>query len=261
MKHIAIPCVLAVLPVAAPALAQPAADAKAEPACSELDENALLDRVDDVYRGTSSEGEVTMKVVTEHYTREMTMKMWTRGTKRSLIRIVAPKKEKGTATLMVDDNVWNYLPKVKRVIKVPSSMMGGAWMGSHFTNDDLVKQNRMSEDFTFEKTFEGKRDGRDVIELTCTPKEEAAIVWGKVVVELDVGICLPVSQQFYDEDGRLVRTMTYSDMKTIGTRTLPTTMRVVPVDKPKELTEVRWGDIRFDADVKDSMFTLRSLQR
>jgi len=229
--------------------------------CASLDAKALLDRADDVYRGTSSKAEVSMKVVTEHYTREMTMKAWSKGTEKSLLRITAPKKEKGMATLMAEDNVWNWLPKVGKVIKVPSSMMGGSWMGSHFTNDDLVKQNRMTEDFTFDKTFSGERDGHQTIELTCTPKPEAAIVWGKIVVEIDAGLCLPYRQKFYDEDGELVRTMLFDEVKQIGERKLPMLMRVQPEDKPNELTEVRYHSIEFDLDVKDSLFSIRSLKK
>ncbi len=244
-----------------PKPAPEATSAKEEVACRDLGLKALLDRMDDIYRGTRSHARVTMKVVTEHWERELEIEAWSEGTEKSLMRIRSPKKEKGTATLMVGENVWNYLPKVKRVIKVPSSMMGGSWMGSHFTNDDLVKQSRMADDFTFTKSFEGEREGRSLIEVTCTPKEDAAVVWGKVVVVVDEATCLPAQQLFYDEDLELARTMTFSEPKTFDTRTLPTLMRVVPTDKPKESTEVRYLEIHFDVDLPARTFSHRTLKR
>jgi outer membrane lipoprotein-sorting protein len=229
--------------------------------CAELGPRELLDRVDDVYRGKSSHGEMTMKVVTRHWSRQLTMEVWSKGDKRSLVRILSPLKEKGTATLMVDNNIWNFLPKVQRVIKIPSSMMGSSWMGSHFTNDDLIKKNRMAEDFTFRKTFAGKREGRSLIEITLVPRPEAAIVWGKVVVEVDVETCLPRRELFYDEDTKLARTMVFSDVRQVNGRRLPLAVKVYPADKPGEFTEVRYDEIEFDVAADDAIFSLRNLQR
>ena len=142
---------------------------------SELTPKEILDRVDDLFRGDSSHGKATLTVRTENWSRSLTMEFWSRGKDHSLIRILEPKKEKGTATLKAGRDLWNYLPKVKRVVKLPSSMMSASWMGSHFTNDDLVRESRMADDYPFEITFEGSRDGSDIIEITCTPKPEAPV--------------------------------------------------------------------------------------
>jgi len=229
--------------------------------CAGLSAEELLDRVDDVYRGKSSHGKMTMKVVTKHWTRRLTMEVWSQGTRRSLVRIVSPLKEKGTATLMVNNDIWNFLPKVQRVIKVPSSMMGSSWMGSHFTNDDLIKKNRLAEDFTFKKTFTGKREGHPVVEITLVPRPQAAIVWGKVVVEIDAESCLPRRELFYDEDMKPARTMVFSDVRKVNDRLLPMTVTIYPADKPGELTEIRYDEIAFDIANDDAVFTLRNLQR
>jgi outer membrane lipoprotein-sorting protein len=229
--------------------------------CADLDLDKLLDRVDDTYRGTRSTARVSMRMVTEHWERELEIVSWSEGTEKSLMRILSPKKEKGTATLMVDENVWNYLPKVKRVIKVPSSMMGGAWMGSHFTNDDLVKQSRMVKDFTFDKTYQGERNGRTEIEVTLTPRPDAAVVWGKIVVVVDEATCLPVRQVYYDEDMDLARSMFFEEPKVFDGVKLPSVMRVVPADKPKELTEVRYHELEFDVDLPKDIFSIRKLKR
>ena len=221
----------------------------------------ILDHVDDLFRGTSSHGTFSMKVVTAHYTREMVMEGWTKGKDFSLIRILSPRKEQGTATLKADKDIWNYLPKVRRVIKVPSSMMGGSWMGSHFTNDDLVKESRMADDYDHGVTFSGDRDGSPVIDITLVPKPDAAVVWGKVVVTVAEPDYMPLKVDYYDEDLVLTRTMVYSDPAELGGRKLPARMKMIPVDKEEEFTEILYTALRFDLDLADDVFTLRNLQR
>ena len=220
----------------------------------------ILNHVDDLFRGSSSRSTMVMKVITAHYTREMKLVAWSKGKDYSLVRILEPLKEKNTSTLKAGNNIWNYLPKVKRVIKIPSSMMGGSWMGSHFTNDDLVKESRMADDYTHSITFEGTRDGTEVIELTLIPKPEAAVVWGKVVAIVRKSDWIPLRIDYYGEKLGLERSMTFSDIKKLGGRLVPATMRITPTDKPGEYTLVTYDDIAFDIALKDSLFTLRTLQ-
>jgi outer membrane lipoprotein-sorting protein len=221
----------------------------------------ILDRVDDLYRGDSSHGRANMTVTTEHWKRTLELEFWTRGKDESLVRILAPKKEQGTATLKSGNDLWNYLPKVKRVIKLPSSMLAASWMGSHFTNDDLVKEHRMAEDYDCAIGFAGPRDGRDVVEVDCKPKPEAAVVWGKVVVVVNRDDELPRRVEYYDEDMHATRTLAYSDVRPLGGRAIPTRMEMTPLDKPGESTVVTWEEIQFDAAVDPETFTLRALQR
>jgi len=165
------------------------------------------------------------------------------------------------ATLKAGKDIWNYLPKVRRVIKVPSSMMGGSWMGSHFTNDDLVKESRMADDYGHEITFRGEREGRAVVDLTLIPKPEAAVVWGKVIVTVGEEGWLPLRVEYFDEDMDMTRVMTYTDERTLGGRVIPVRMRIVPTDKPDEYTEMVYEEIEFDLDLPDDLFTLRTLQK
>lgn len=221
----------------------------------------LLDRVDDLYRGESSQGRMTMTIRTAHWKRTLSLEFWNKGKEQALMRILSPAKEKGTATLRSGGNVWNYLPKVNRIIKVPSSMMGRSWMGSHYTNDDLVKESRMAEDYEVEITFQGMRDGNDLIEITCTPKPEAVVVWGLVIVEIYSESYLPHRLLYFNEDLELARSMEFGDIRDIGSRRIPTLSRIIPADKPEEFTEVHYDKMDFDTEVKDSRFSLRSLQR
>jgi outer membrane lipoprotein-sorting protein len=220
----------------------------------------IIDRVDRIMRGESSYGVATMDVVTENWERSMTMEVWSLGTDYSLIRITAPNKEAGTATLKAGDDIWNYLPRVDRSIKIPASLMMGAWMGSHFTNDDLVKESRLVEDYDIEIEFEGERDGVEVWEFVLTPKPEAAVVWGRITYEVRKDDLMPTWARYYDEDGALVRTMTFSDYRVMGGRLVPAAMDMLPEDKPGERTSIRYSDMEFDIEIDESFFSLRSLR-
>jgi outer membrane lipoprotein-sorting protein len=221
----------------------------------------ILDHVDDLYRGESSHGRLTMTVKTVHWERTLEIEFWDKGKTQSLFRILAPKKEAGTATLRSGNDIWNFLPHVNRVIKLPSSMMSASWMGSHFTNDDLVKETRMADDYAYRVTFDGERGGRPIVELTCDPKPKAAVVWGAVVVTVDRGHYLPVEIRYFNEDHSLARTLSFSDVTRLGGRDLPAVMTLVPSDKPGESTIIRYETLEFDVRLEDSFFSLRTLQR
>ena len=220
----------------------------------------IVDRVDRMLRGNSSRGDVVMEIATEHWTRSLEMKVWSLGTAYALVRVTAPAKEAGTATLKVNDEVWNYLPRVDRTIKVPPSLMMGAWMGSHFTNDDLVKESRMIDDYDIAIDFEGDREGVAVWEFVLTSKPAAAVVWGKVVEQVRKADLMPTWARYYDERGTLVRTMTFSDYRTFGSRLVPSVTTVRPADKPDERTTIRYRQLAFDVHLTPDFFSLRSLQ-
>jgi outer membrane lipoprotein-sorting protein len=218
---------------------------------------SLLKHIDDLYRGTSSHAEVTMRVKTEYFERELTMEAWSKGSEASLIKILAPKKERGITTLKAGKEIWNYLPKTNRVIKVPSSMMAANWMGSHFTNDDLVKESRYSDDYDCSE----KSGTSTVITIECLPKEDAAVVWGRVDLDVAAQTKLPMEVRYYDEDFTLVRTMIFDEVNDLGGRKIPARLRMVPEDKPGEETVVTYKKIRFDLELEDNMFSIRSLKR
>ncbi len=221
----------------------------------------IMERVDRLLRGDSSHGVATMEVVTEHWERRVTMELWSLGTDYSLIRVLAPAKEAGTATLMADDDIWNYLPKVDRTIKVPVSMMGGSWMGSHLTNDDLVKESQIVDDYDIEIAFDGEREGTAVWEFRLTPKAEAAVVWGRVDFQVRQRDTMPLWARYYDEDGGLARTMRYTEFENLGDRTVPFVMEMQPEDKPGERTTIRYQELEFDIEIDRSFFSLQNLKR
>ncbi|MDW7772447.1 MAG: outer membrane lipoprotein-sorting protein [Desulfobulbaceae bacterium] len=222
---------------------------------------AILEKIDDLWRSTSSTAELKMIVQTENYTRTMIMESWTKGREKSLVRITSPLKERGTVSLKNDKTMYTYLPKTDRVIRLTSGMMMGSWMGSHFTNDDLIKESRLSEDYIPEITFAGERDGSAVIEFDLIPKPEAPVVWGKIAITVRADDYLPVVSRYYDEDLTLARTLEFTDIREMGGRLLPAVLHMTPADKPGEYTELIYLQIEFDVDVSDSLFSIMQLRR
>jgi Outer membrane lipoprotein-sorting protein len=221
----------------------------------------IVDRVDRMLRGNSSQGQVTMDVVTPHYSRSITMRIWSLGTKYTLVRVTAPPKDAGTATLKVGNDLWNYLPHVDRTIRLPASLMGASWMGSDFTNDDLVKESRIVDDYDIAISFNGVRGGHKVWEFTLTPKPDAAVVWGRIVEEIRQDDLMPDWGRYYDDRGALVRTMTFSDFTVMGGRLVPATMEVRPADKADQHTVLHYQSLRFDIDLTPAFFSLQQLRK
>ena len=220
----------------------------------------IVDEVDQLLRGRSSRGTVTMEIVTEHWTRSMEMRIWSLGTDYSLIRVLSPRKDAGTATLKSENEIWNYLPRVDRTIKLPASLMGAAWMGSHFTNDDFVKESRIIEDYDIEISFDGRRDGIALWEFTLTPRPEAAVVWGRIEERVRQDDLMPLWVRYYDDRGDLVRTMVFSEFQVMGGRLVPAHMVVEPADKPGESTTITYDDLEFDVGLDPSFFSLQRLR-
>ena len=227
---------------------------------SNINPRKILDGVDDIYRSNTSHGILTLAVTTTNWQRTLTLEQWSKGKNKHLIKVLKPKKEKDLATLRVDTNVWNYMPKVKKVVKIPSSMMSSSWMGSHFSNDDLVKQSRMVKDYDYSTSFEGIRDGIDIVEITCFPKKNAAVVWGKVEVIVYKEDFIPLRLIYYDEDLNLSRKLEFSNIQIIDNKKIPLKMQMVPENEPGESTTIQWKEIKFDLTISDDFFSLRKLQ-
>lgn len=221
----------------------------------------ILRELDDMWRGTSSHSVLTMQVKTAHYTRDMRMEGWSKGKNKTLVRVLSPLKEKGTATLKSGNDIYSYLPKTDRTIKLTSGMMMGSWMGSHFTNDDLVKESRMEEDYDPFISFEGTSEDQEIIEFTLIPKPDAAVVWGKIVATVLADGYMPLNYTYYDEDMNISRTMTFSRFEMLGGKIRPKVMRVVPTDKPDEYTELVYEELELNIDLEDDFFSISSLKR
>lgn len=221
------------------------------------DAKTLIRQVETQYQSKTSHSIFRMKVVTRSWTREMTLESWGEGRDKMLSKILTPKKDAGTATLKIGDEMWNYLPKIDRLMKIPSSLMGDRWMGSHLTNDDLVKENKVDELYTFKVAAESAKEAT----IVATPKPNAAVVWGSITYRIDLSRQIPLDVQYFDEDGALVRTISFDQVRTIDGRTIPTRMRYVPADEPGAYTEMVYETIEFDRPLSKDLFSLRALRR
>ena len=216
--------------------------------------------MDDAGRQQASHAVMSMEVKTKRYERTMKMEAWSQGTERSLIRILEPAKDAGVSTLKVDENLWNYLPNIDRTMKVPAGMMSGSWMGSHLSNDDLVRETRYSDDYscTLTSTLAAEPVGQYIID--CKPHEDAPVVWSRVTFAVRQDL-VPVTQDFYDEDGVKVRTLTFEDVKDVDGTPTAMTMRIIPHDKPGEYTLFRYLELDLAPQIPEGLFTLQSLKK
>lgn len=220
---------------------------------------AIVRTVDALYRSASSFAEIEMQIVTPHWERTLRLHAWTSGMTKTFIRILSPRKERGVGTLRLGHEMWNYLPKTNKIIKIPPSMMMGSWMGSDFTNDDLVKEYTFLNDYDFRLLTVPDTDPV-LLYLECRPKEGRPIVWDRVVVALRREDYLPVWQEHFDERGRMMRRLSFSVIRTLGGRTLPTVLEMVPAGKQGYKTVIRYRKFEFDRDVRDETFSIRHLR-
>ena len=229
----------------------------------------VLNRVDDLHRGRSSHATMTMHVKTDRWERTMTMEAWSLGEDYSLVRILEPKKERGTATLKAKDDLFTYLSKTGRTIKISGASMGGSWMGSHFTNDDLVKETQLQKHFTSRiiethKGELGSLGSGTFYRLRLDPKPTAPVAWGKIVYELWEGgpIVVPVRATYFRKvsDKKPTRTMSFSEMKKMSGRTMPCVMSITVTDKPGEYTKITYRKVKFDIAIPGAKFTEQALR-
>jgi outer membrane lipoprotein-sorting protein len=222
------------------------------------DSEAVLSHLDDLYRSKSSVSRIEIQVAGRRTTRTLRMKAWTRGEEEVLVVIEEPPREAGTATLRVGDNLWNYLPRIARTIRVPPAMMLGSWMGTDFTNDDLVKESSLRKDFV--SRVERRSDVPQGWWLTLDVKPDVVGRWAKIEILISDD-WLPVEERHYDRKGRLARTMRFDEVRTLGGRRIPARLVLTPEDVEGQSTELRYLEIEFDVPIADDTFSLSRLEQ
>ena len=226
---------------------------------ADIDPREMIQKAMDHWRGISSYSDMSMTIHRPDWERSMSMRSWTKGEKTSLVRVTEPKKDAGNGTLLKDNNMWTFAPRVNRIIKVPSSMMSQSWMGSDFSNKDISKSTDIIDQYDHRLLETREHDGHTVYVIESIPHEEAAVVWGKEVLMIRDDYIL-LEQQFWDQDGVLVKTMKALEIRELGGRTVASTIRMGKVDTPDEWTEMIVRDVEFDVAHADSLFTLSNLR-
>lgn len=215
--------------------------------------------LDDLYRSSASIARVEITVVTPRNTRNMRMRMWSRGEERALIVIESPARERGTATLRRERNLWNYLPRISRTIRVPPSMMLSSWMGTDLTNDDLTRSSSYAEDFDGQIVGHSQ-DGRGWT-IRYDAREGVVGLWRRIEFDVNAEGTLPIAARYFDRRMQLARVMRFEDVREMDGRRIPTRMVLEPRDREGHRTELRYLEMDFDANVPESTFSLTQLER
>jgi len=211
------------------------------------------------WRGLTSYTVMTMVIHRPDWERSMTMEAWTKGDDQSLVRVIEPKKDRGNGTLNDENSMWTFSPKINRVIKVPSSMMGQSWMGSDFSNKDIARADDIIDQYDHTVLSTVVEDGITIYEIESIPHEEAAVVWGREVLTIrDDHVVL--EHAFYDQDGEPVKALKSLEIGEMGGRTIAMRQRMSKTDEPDEWTEISVNEVEYELELKDSVFTLSNLR-
>ncbi|GBD93570.1 hypothetical protein BMS3Abin05_01154 [bacterium BMS3Abin05] len=221
----------------------------------------IVKKANDLWYGKSSISEGTMTVIKPTWTRKISTKAWMLEPDYALILITGPAKDKGIVTLKRKNELWNWIPAIQRVIKIPPSMMLQPWMGSDFTNDDLVRESSIVNDYTQSLIGEEKINGYECYKIKLMPKPEAGVVWEKVIMWISKKSYMELKTEYYGEEGKLVKTLTGSKIKKMGGRILPSYWEMIPANKPGHKTVLDYKTIRFNVNIKPSFFSLQNMKR
>jgi outer membrane lipoprotein-sorting protein len=225
-----------------------------------LSAREIVKQSHDKANGQTSQGTMKMTIVRPDWSREVTMKSWSKGTEYYLIYITEPARDKGQVFMKRGQDMWNWMPSINRMIKLPPSMMGQSWMGSDFTNDDLVRMNSIIDDFTHKIIGAEKVEGFDCYIIELIPMPEAAIVWGKIKLWVSKDEYYQLKGEYFDEEMELVNVMVSSDIKQMGDRMLPAKTVMSPIDKPGNQTILEMIDIIFNKPIDESFFSQQNMK-
>ncbi len=220
----------------------------------------IIQHIEKLLWGKTSQGRYSMTITTPYWQRTLEMQMWMERPHSTFIRILSPRKEKGIGSLRINNEMWNYLPKVERTIKVPPSMMLQPWMGSDFTNDDLVKESNVLNDYTHKILSVKNVDGIETYIVEATPVAEASVVWGKLIYYVHKQDLMPLREEFYSERNELIKVLDFSAVKEMGGRRLPTQWRMRTLRKPGNETLVELKEVTFNIPIDKTIFSLRNLR-
>jgi outer membrane lipoprotein-sorting protein len=217
----------------------------------------ILKKVDQNIRGENIYMKMSMTIKSRGHKRTIKMQSWSQGDKKSFVKITYPPRDRGITFLSLDNQMWQYVPKIERVIKIPPSMMLQNWMGSDITNDDMVKQSSIVEDY-HSKILDKKGN---IVTIELIPKDEATVVWGKIIINVDISTYTSVKDIFYDEDKEKVRIFTYENVKKFGKYNIPTHWKIQSVDKKDSYTVIDIEDVKYDTEISDQYFKKSALKR
>lgn len=228
---------------------------------NKLSAKEVIIKADELTRGKTNTSTMKMEIIRPTWKRSVEMKSWGRGMDYSMTYITSPARDKGQVFMKRKTEMWNWMPSIGRMIKIPSSMMSQGWMGSDYTNDDILKESSIVHDYHHEIVAEEKVEGFDCYKIELTPNEEAAVIWGKVLMWIVKDKYIQVKSEFYDEDEDLVKSNLAYDFKMMDGRVIPTRIEIVPADEEGKKTVLYIEKMKFDVDLPESFFTQQKMKR
>lgn len=221
----------------------------------------IVKKADDKGRGLTSRGEMVMTIVRPTWTRSVTLKSWQKGSDYSMILITEPAKDKGQVFLKIKTDMWNWVPSIEKMIKIPPSMMMQSWMGSDFTNDDLVKESSVVTDYKHQLIGQETIREHKCYKIELIPLPEAAVTWGKVVVWITVDGFDQWKVEYYDQDMKLINIMNAFNIQMMGDRKIPTKLEILPVENANQKTVLDTKSIVFNQPIEDGFFSQQNMKR
>ncbi len=221
----------------------------------------IVEKADQKRRGDTNFSQMTITIVRPTWSREMKVKAWSKGTDYSLILITSPARDKGNAFLKRDNEIWNWVPSIERTIKLPPSMMMQSWMGSDFTNDDLIKESSITEDYTHRLLGDSTILNLDCYKVELIPKPDAPVVWGKIYSWIDKKDFMELQTELYDEEGYLINRVVFSEIELLDGRLLPSKMEYIPVEEEGNKTMIKYTTVEYDINVNAGYFSIQNMKR
>jgi len=220
----------------------------------------IIEKADRNMQGESSISTMTMTIKRPSWERTVGFKNWAKGTALAMTLVTEPAKEKGQAFLKRGNDMWNYIPSIGRLVKLPPSMMSQGWMGSDYTNDDILNESSLVSDYTHELLGQEDFQGYKCYKINMIPLESSNIVWGKIITWVSSADFLFLKSEYYDENQALVRTETAGEIKTMDGRIIPTRMEIIPADEPQNRTIVVIRSMDFDVKIDDGFFSQQNMK-
>jgi len=228
----------------------------------DLSPKEIIRKADEKFNGElTSTSIMAMTIVRPTWERTIEFKNWTSGREYALTLITSPAKDKGQSFLKRQQEMWNWNPTISRLIKLPPSMMSQGWMGSDYTNDDILKESSVVNDYDHEIVGEEEYDGRTCYKIKMVAKEDAAVIWGHQLRWIDKKDFLFLKSELYDEDGYLVRTELGSEIKTMDGRLIPTRIELIPAEEEGQLTIIEMKEMKFNEPIEESFFSQQNMKR
>ncbi len=224
------------------------------------DAREIVKRADDLMQGLTSISVMEMKIVRPAWQRTVSFKSWGKGRDLSMTLITEPAKESGQSFLKLKNDMWSWNPTINRMIKLPPSMMSQGWMGSDYTNDDILKESSVVLDYSHRIIGSEIVSGYDCYRIQLDPREGAAVVWGKIILWISKTEYYELRAEYFDEDGTKVKTHLLSEIRMMHDRKIPTRFEIIPENKPSQKTIVRILSAKFNVPLDDSFFSQQNMK-